>query len=678
VEARRRTWFDERGLVISRSAPGTSGGEGASASGGAGASDERRLPFYAGAMHYWRVDPLRWEVCLAQIHALGLTLVETYVPWRVHEPEPGAYSWTGPNDLGRFLELARAAGLSVVLRPGPHVNAELTCFGMPDHVVDDPAVQARTARGTPAFLPSPPRAWPVPSYASEVFLGKVRAWYAAVAEVVRPHLAPDGPVVAIGVDNEAQLFFRLGAYDLDYHPDALKWWREATAELVPDGEPPRAWDPAAAARSAAWVRFKDQYLSRALGTLAALLDDVGLGGVARFHNLPPGHHGLSDVRGIQAAIGGPVGLDAYTRRADLRALRRRAAALVGDAAPIPIAFEVGVGFFPWFPPLDEGADPDRERDQLLSLLAAGMRGFNLFMAVERDRYYGAAIDGSGALAPHAAWIAPLLAALAEVDWPSLRRRAAIALVDTRADARFGIATSVIDPATPVLAEALQLGPGGAAELGTDRGAIAARRWQDALAGALELAQVPYAIVGEAVTEAELARYRAIVLPTIERVDRALWHRVRAVVEARRSILVLGPGTPVRDELDQPLDEPPPRRIGRLKEGSLEDLPGLATDLAGIAAAGAPTGAYGKGGDHPDAWLIERPEEVRAMAYADARHLVRVVFVASDAAKPASAILLAGEAKQLRDPFTSEQIRVTGGRATIALPPRGVRMFIVER
>jgi beta-galactosidase len=640
------------------------------------ASGERRLPFYAGAMHYWRVDPRRWEACLAQIHALGLTIVETYVPWRVHEPEPGAWSWTGQHDLARFLELARAAGLSVVLRPGPHVNAELTCFGMPDHVVADPAVQARTARGTPAFLPSPPRAWPVPSYASEAFRARVRAWYAAVAEVVRPHLAPDGPVVAIGVDNEAQLFFRLGAYDLDYHPDAIRWWREATGDAWGDA-PPRAWDPAEAGKCAAWVRFKDQYVARALGALAALLDEVGLGGVARFHNLPPGYHGLSGVRGIQAAIGGPAGLDAYTPRAGLRALRRRAAALVGDAAPIPIAFEVGVGFFPWFPPLEEGDDPERERDQLLTLLASGVRGFNLFMAVERDRYYGAAIDAAGALEPHAGWIAPLVAALAEVDWPSLRRRAAIALVDTRADARFGLATSVIDPATPVLAEALGLGPGGAAELGTDAGAIAARRWHDALAGALELAQVPYAIVGEAATEAELARYRAIVLPTIERVDRALWNRVRAVVEARRSILVLGPGTPVRDELDQPLDEPPPRRIGRLKEGSLADLPSLASDLAGIAAAGAPTGAYGKG-DHPDAWLIERPEEVRAMAYADERHLVRVVFVASDAAKPTSAVLLAGEAKQLRDPFTAEHIRVTGGRATIALPPRGVRMLVVER
>ena len=41
----------------------------------------------------------------------------------------------------------------------------------------------------------------------------------------------------------------------------------------------------------------------------------------------------------------------------------------------------------------------------------------------------------------------------------------------RADARFGAATTVIDPMTPVLAEVLGLGPGGAAELGTDPAAI---------------------------------------------------------------------------------------------------------------------------------------------------------------------------------------------------------------
>ncbi len=652
MEARRRTWFDDRGLILA--------GAGAA---GAPAGSDRRLPFYAGAMHYWRVDPARWAACLRQMHGIGLTIVETYIPWRVHEPERGVFDWTGQHDLARFLELAGAAGLSVVIRPGPHVNAELTCFGMPDHVVGDAACQARTARGTPVWMPSPPRAWPVPSYASQEFRDRVGAWYAAVADVVRPHLAPDGPIVAIGVDNEAQMFFRLGAYDHDYHPDAIAWWHEASGLT---GDPPREWSAVDAARCVAWVRFKDQYLARGLGALATLLDGVGLDGIARFHNLPPGHHGLYDLRAIQAAIGGPVGIDAYTERDRFRELRRRATALTGNATPVPIAFEVGVGFFPWFPPLDHGGDPQRERDHLLTLLAGGARGFNLFMAVERDRYYGAAISGSGAVEPHATWIRPLVAALGEVDWPALRRTPLIALVDTRADARFGIASSVIDPMTPVLAEVLDLGPGGAAELGTDLGAIAARRWQTAIASALELAQIPYAIVEESATADELATYRAVIVPTLDRVDRELWGRVRALAEAKRTIVVIGPGTPTRDELDQPIVDQPPRRMGRLKDGSLVDLPGLAGDLAGLV------------GELSEAWQIERPDDVRSYAYANDAGAARVVFVANDGAKQANAVVLAGDgAKALRDPFTGERLRVAGGKLTVPLPSRGVRMLIVE-
>ena len=645
-----RTRFDARGLVIS------SGG------------GERHLPFYAGAMHYWRVPPARWAAQLRALHGLGLTIVETYVPWRVHEAEAGVYDWTSARDLGRFLDLAHAEGLAVVVRPGPHVNAELTSFGFPDHIVGDPELQARTAHGTPVWLPSPPRAWPVPSYASAAFRAKVGAWYAAVAQVLGPRLAPDGPVVAIGVDNEAQQFFRTGAYDHDYHPEAIAAWREATGL---DGEPPRAWDPAQAARCISWVRWKDGYIAHALGAFAKLLDDAGLGEIARFHNLPPGHFGHYDLRRIQDAIGGPVGIDAYTARAGFPALRRRARACVGNAAPIPIAFEVGVGFFPWFPPLDAADDKHRERDHLLTLLGAGIRGFNLFMAVARDRYYGAAIGEDGTV--EATWIAPLLRALAELDWPSLRRAARIALVDCRADARFGLATNVLDPVAPVALEALGIT---AADLGTDAGALAARRWQDQLATALELAQVPYAIVDEATPEDELARYHAVIVPTGERVDRGLWERVRRLAEhpkgtgspgsslaSKRAIVVIGPGTPVRDELDQPLLDAPPRRMGRIREGSRDDVAGLAEDLAGIAGL---TG---------DTWQIERPDDVRCAAFADADR-VRCVIVTSDAAKPTTAVLLA-EGTALRDPFTSERIAIAAGRATIALPPRGVRLLIVD-
>ena len=639
MEARRRTRFVDGGLKL---------------------GDGRTVPFYAGALHYWRVEPARWAACLGQLRDVGLELVETYVPWRVHEPAPGRYAWAGANDLARFVELAGELGLGVVLRPGPHVNAELTCFGMPDHVVGDAACQARTARGTPVWLPSPPRAWPVPSYASRAFLERVRGWYAAVAGVVGPRLAPDGPVLAVGVDNEAQMFFRLGAYDHDYHPDAIAWWNEATGL---DGDPPRAWDAADPARCASWVRFKDQYLARALGELARMLDEVGFAGLARFHNQPPGHYGLGDLRRLQRAIGGPVGVGVDSARAELPALRRRATALVGNADPVPLALEVGIGLAPWLPPLDDDRDPERERDQLLSLLAAGVRGFNLAMAVERDRHYGAAIRKDGAVEAHAQWIRALLVALAEVDWTALRRARPIALVDTRADARFGVATSVLDPMTSVLAEALDLGPAGAAELGTDPGAVTARRWHGAVASALELAQVPYAIVDETAPADELATYRAVIAPTLARVDRGLWQRLRDLVEHKRAVVVIGPDTPTRDELDQPLPEGTLRRVGRLKAGSLDDLPGLAADLAALA------------GELPEAWQLERPASARAYAYAyaDAAGATRVVFVASDAPHPTSAVLLATSA--LRDPFTREILPAVDGRVTIPLAAYGIRMLV---
>jgi beta-galactosidase len=636
--AARRSAFDERGLI----------------------ANGRSMPVYAGAMHYWRVPATSWSPCLAAMHELGLTLVETYVPWRVHEPEKGERAWSGQRDLARFLRAARAAGLSVMVRPGPHINAELTSFGMPDWLLADPACQARTARDTPAWLPSPPRAFPVPSYASTTFRGHLRQWFAQVAEVVAPFVGD--PVLAIGVDNEAQMFFRLGAFDLDYHPDALAWWREVNGDV----EPPREWHAGDAERCVRWLQFKDAYISRALGDFADMLDEVGLGGLARFHNLPPGHFGLNDLRRIQRAIGGPVGVDAYTPRATFPVLRRRMAALVGNASPLPLVLEAGIGFAATLPPLDEREQPTRDRDQLLTLLACGARGFNLYMAVERDRWYGAAIDTQGRIEREASWLEPLLAALAEVDWPALRREPRIALVDVRADARFGLITSVIDPMTPVVTEALGLGPGGAAELGTDTGAVAARRWLDAIAVALEHARVPYAIVSESAGEDELARYRAVVVPTLDRCDRGLWQRLHALADGRRAVVVIGPSTPTRDEFDVPLDLPVPRRVGRLKAGSLEDPGGLAADLAALAA------------DTSDTWQFARDGDPLAYAYADTAGVTRVVFAISDTATPVTAVLHADDrARSLRDALSGEALRVADGRVTVALPAHGVRMFVVE-
>ncbi len=618
MEAHRRTWFDERGLIVHarQAEPGSlhSGGE-------------RVIPFYAGTLDYWRVPPAKWATYLRGLHASGFTLVETSIPWRIHEPEAGEALWSGDYDLAKFLDAVRAAGLSAVLRVGPAVDATVTSFGLPDWVLAEPECQAKTVHGSPAWMPLPPRAFPIPSYASKQFHAHVRKWFAAIAHVVKPFLVDT--VVAIGIDNEAQHFFRNGAFDLDYHSDALEWWREHSGLEAP----PREWSEANAAPCALWLKHQDEYTARALGEFSQALDAVGFAGIARFHNVAP--IGYSDVRAIESRIDGPVALDSYSAKTDLGALRRRASIGPSHTSSGP-AFARLLGLNPWLPPVERS-----ERDELLSLLAAGCRGF----VVDHD----------------ASWQKTLIAALVDIDWPALRREKLIALVDVRADARFGIATNLIDPVTPALAEALNLGPGGAAELGTDEAAIAARKWHTAIARALELAQIAYAIVDEATPEDELARYRAVIAPTPgPRIDRGLFSRLRGLAEHKKSIVVIGPSTPTRNELDQPLGEPMPKRVGKLKEGSLEDLAGLAEDLAGLA------------GDIDDAWLVERPDSVRTYAYSN-----RVVFVVSDADRATTAVINASEGvTSLRDPF-GERLRVDGGRVTVPMQPRSVRMLIVD-
>src|SRR5438067_742960 len=91
--------------------------------------DGREVPLYAGAVHYWRIEPRYWRAALESVRAMGLRLVDTYVPWAVHEVAPGELELgqTDPQrDVAGFLRLAHELGLYAIVRPGPHINAELT------------------------------------------------------------------------------------------------------------------------------------------------------------------------------------------------------------------------------------------------------------------------------------------------------------------------------------------------------------------------------------------------------------------------------------------------------------------------------------------------------------------------------------------------------------------------
>ncbi len=371
------------------------------------------LPLHAGAVHYFRLKPSAWRAALESLRDLGLGIVETYVPWGVHEREGGLcdFGEHDPHkDLGAFLDLAHELGLYVFVRPGPNINAELTYFGLPARVVFDPACQARSPRGNPLPLIAPPKMFPVPSYASERFFAETDRWFAEVAKVVAPRVWPNGPVVLIQVDNEASFYFRDAPFDQDYHPDALAMYRRrleaqygSLAELnAAHGTEWSAWEDVAAPerfeghshaalrRSLSWIELQESLLHGALARMRESLARVGLGRLPTVHNLAMGEGGFpGGIADLERALD-CVGLDYYHRRGDLRTVKERTLRLAGTSR-LPFAPEFGAGAPPYFPPRTDA-------DSIAALMTAcafGLRGFNLYMAVDRDRWYGAPIDEDG-------------------------------------------------------------------------------------------------------------------------------------------------------------------------------------------------------------------------------------------------------------------------------------------
>ncbi|MEZ4293857.1 MAG: beta-galactosidase [Polyangiaceae bacterium] len=190
--------------------------------------DGELVPLHAASVHYFRHDPAEWRACLSAIKDLGVRLVDVYVPWDVHEVSPGDFDFGERDprrDVAAFLRLAGELGLFAIVRPGPHINAEMTCFGIPERVIWDPVCQARSPRQNPVFLPMLPLGFPVPSYASDAFFDEVARYFHALGPVLAPLLHPTGPVVMLQVDNEGAFYFRDGLYDQDYHADAVQHYR---------------------------------------------------------------------------------------------------------------------------------------------------------------------------------------------------------------------------------------------------------------------------------------------------------------------------------------------------------------------------------------------------------------------------------------------------------------------
>ena len=542
---------------------------------------ERIVPLRSGAVHYWRLRPESWGDALDQIVALGLPMVESYVPWAVHEVDEGRYDFgeTDPRkNLGRFLDLAEERELVVFLRPGPHINAEMTYFGLPSRVVHDPDCQARSPRGNPVILYFPPRMFPVPSHASEAYHEELGGWYDAVAEVIAPRIWPKGPVALLQVDNEASYFFRNGPFCQDYHDDAIAEWHsflekrygdlrkvaDAHARTYPSwnevSAPTRfAGDrnhPGELVRQLDWAAFHEHLITQAMGRMKRRMRKAGLKGTPVVHNVSLGDGGLPvNVPALNREVD-LVGFDYYHPAREHRTIKRRTSYLAGTL-DTPYAPELGIGSPPWFTPMSH-------HDSLYTAMTAcafGLRGFNLYMAVDRDRWYGTPIDATGHPRAEASEWKRFVGALSRTRFHELRRDARVALVMPREYQRLARATHLLGPVSSATLEALGGTPIDGCrsdDLGFDE-AVQLGWWKllARMADALTAAGVPYVYVDSEAPVRMLEGHRVVFAPAYEWADPDRWHKLQRVAQ-RGAHVVYGPTLPKLDMQLRPFAFEPPK------------------------------------------------------------------------------------------------------------------------
>ena len=145
--------------------------------------DGKPFKIISGAVHYFRIPPAYWEDRLRKLRAMGCNTVETYIPWNLHEPEPGTFNFSGILDIAAFVRLAQKLGLWVILRPSPYICAEWEFGGLPAWLLREDGMRLRGLY--------PP------------FMEQIKAYYQRLfPEIVPLQVDHGGPVILMQVENE--------------------------------------------------------------------------------------------------------------------------------------------------------------------------------------------------------------------------------------------------------------------------------------------------------------------------------------------------------------------------------------------------------------------------------------------------------------------------------------------
>lgn len=111
--------------------------------------DGKRVFIKSGAFHYFRTPGEKTaRDRFLKMKSAGYNAVDIYFNWNYHSIREGEYDFTGVKDVRKVLQSAKDAGLFVIARPGPFINAEVNAGGLPFWLLEKEDVIPRNRIGT--------------------------------------------------------------------------------------------------------------------------------------------------------------------------------------------------------------------------------------------------------------------------------------------------------------------------------------------------------------------------------------------------------------------------------------------------------------------------------------------------------------------------------------------------
>jgi len=157
----------------------------------------RRFWLCGASIPYALLPRDRWEAALDNVAQAGFNIVETGVPWLLHEARPGRIDFSGGLDIAAFLRLCGDRGLRVLLRAGPFIGGSIDGGGLPAWLSELPGVKLREA--------------------NDVYLERASQWYHRLFGEVAPlqatealttntreaeHARDGGPLLLVQIEHD--------------------------------------------------------------------------------------------------------------------------------------------------------------------------------------------------------------------------------------------------------------------------------------------------------------------------------------------------------------------------------------------------------------------------------------------------------------------------------------------